>query len=131
MSKIKFDLRSGMGDTIGEYLEDLPLEIDADGEGLWAIVAAGRNFRPQGAELALFVRLILTLLLKWGAVPVRYGPDDAELEWVEQEQYGREPRQIVDAIVAEWRASGGGKPKWEHLWFVTREGLAMARRIGD
>jgi hypothetical protein len=41
---IEFGRRSGMGDTVGEYLEDLPGEIDGDGEGFWAIVSAGFYF---------------------------------------------------------------------------------------
>lgn len=124
---IDLSRRSGMGDTVAEYLEGLPSDIDSDGEGLWAIVPAGENFRFEGAELSAFVRLCVLRLLDAGAVPVRHA-EAGPARWQEQTQYGTTRQAIADGIVAEWLAAGGGNPPLEYLWFVTREVLETARR---
>jgi len=125
---IEFERRSEMGDTVGEYLESLLLEIDGDGEGLWAIVSAGANFNCRGKELSEFVGLCVLFLLKRGAVPVRHA-EAGTMRWEEQTQYGTTRGVIADAIVAEWLESGGGDPPWEYLWFVTRRVLETAKRV--
>lgn len=110
-----------LGDTVAEYLQFLPYEIDGDGEGLWQIVPAGRGFDFAGADLAEFVRLSVMRLLEVG-VPVRHsytGPT----RWLEQKQYGSRANEIADAIVAEWQAAGAVNPPWKWLWFVTRRAL--------
>ena len=85
-------------DTVADYIETRPYDIDGDGEALWRIVPAGRGFGFEGSELAEFVRLCVMRLLEAGAVPVRHGPDDAELEWEEQTQYGATKEQMADLI---------------------------------
>lgn len=115
------------GFTLAQYLEGLPLEIDSDGEGLWAIVPKARGFGFEGGERAEFVRLCVLRLLDAGAVPVRHSPKGEHLLWMEQTQYGSTKDEIADAIVAEWLATGGGDPPWEYLWFVTREVLETDR----
>lgn len=118
---------SALGDTVAEYLEFLPYDLDMDGEGLWRIIPAGRSFGFENGNLTEFVRLCVVRLLESGGVPVRHA-DDGVLEWREQTQYGSGKDQIADAIVAEWLATGGGNPEWEWLWFVTRNVLKTARR---
>lgn len=124
---IDLERRSGLGDTVAEYLETLPYELDGDGEGLWAIVPAGKSFRFEGADLVEFVRRCVLRLLDVGAVPVRHAKD-GPLLWQEQTQYGQSNEEIADAIVAEWLAAGGGDPPWGWLWFVNRDVLNSARR---
>jgi len=114
--------RSGLGDTVTQYLETLPYELDGDGVGFWTIVPAGRSFRFEGADLAEFVRRSVLRLLDVEGLPVRYA-DDGPLQWQEQKQYGKTKEEIADAIVAEWLAAGGGDPPWSWLWFVTRDVL--------
>jgi hypothetical protein len=97
-------------DTVADYIETRPYDIDGDGEALWRIIPTGRGFGFEGPELAEFVRLCVMRLLEAGAVPVRHGPHDAELQWKEQTQYGTKKEEIADAIIAEWLASGGGDP---------------------
>ena len=117
---------SPMGDTVEEYAEKIPYEIDSDGEGLWSIVPTGRNFGYDGEDLKDFVRLCLLSLFKAGGIPVRHG-ETLGMRWIEQKQYGAEPNEIADAIIAEWQAAGGGDPPWEWLWFVTRDVLQTAK----
>jgi hypothetical protein len=116
-----------LGDTVAEFIETLPYEIDGDGESLWHIVPAGRNFGFAGADLTEFVRLCILRLLKAGAVPVRHY-NAGVLEWREQTQYESTPDAKADSIVAEWLATGGGNPPWEYLWFVTPRVLETAKR---
>lgn len=119
--------RSALGDTVADYLEFLPYEIDGDGEGLWGIVPAGRSFGFSGDDLSEFVQRAVVRLLEAGGVPVRHANEGTRL-WVEQKQYGTENEAVADAIVAEWLASGGGDPPWEWLWFVTRDVLEKEGR---
>jgi len=116
-----------LGDTVAEFIETLPYEIDGDGESLWHIVPAGRNFGFAGSDLTEFVRLCILRLLGAGAEPVRHNTEGV-LEWREQTQYGTTSAEIADAIVAEWLQGGGGNPKWEYLWFVTPRVLETAKR---
>lgn len=46
--------RRNLGDTAEEYLEELALFLDSDGEGLWAIVPAGKSFGFGGPDLSEF-----------------------------------------------------------------------------
>lgn len=115
-----------LGDTVEEYAATIPYEIDGDGESLWKIVPGGRSFGYDGEDLKAFVRLCLLSLFKAGAVPVRHG-EAPGMRWIEQKQYGAEPNEMADAIIAEWQAAGGGDPQWEWLWFVTRDVLRAAK----
>ena len=114
-------------ETVGEYIQGVPYEVDGDGEGLWGIVPDGRSFGFEGVDLQLFVRLCILRLLDVGGVPVRHATR-GEMRWEEQKQFGTKQDQIADAIIAEWQAAGGGDPPWEWLWFVTRRVLETSRR---
>lgn len=119
--------RRSLGDSVAEWLQTLPYEIDGYGEGLWKIVPAGESFGFEGADLAEFVKRSVLRLLDVGGIPVRHA-DDGPLLWLEQMQYGQTKEEMADAIVAEWLAAGGGDPPWGWLWFVTRDVLNSARR---
>lgn len=125
---IDINRRHPGGYTLAEYLQGLPLEIDSDGEGLWAIVPKARGFGFEGVEREAFVRLCVLRLLEAGAVPALHRPLTEPMEWIEQRQYGTTKDEIADAVVAEWLAKGGGDPPWNDLWFVTREVLENDRR---
>lgn len=125
---IDMSFRRELGDTVAEYLETLPYEVDSDGEGLWAIVPGGRSFGFFGADLEEFVALSVGRLLDVGCRPVRHA-NQGKLRWIEQKQYGGTKEDIVRAVVAEWQVKlGGGDPPWEWLWFVTPKVLSNATR---
>ena len=119
---IDLNKRRRLGDTVAEYLETLPYEIDGDGDGVWEFVPAGRSFGFEGADLVDFVRLNVLRLLDVGCAPVRHS-DAGPMRWIEQKQFGTDKNEIADAIVAEWQAAGAVNPPWEWLWFVTRRVL--------
>jgi hypothetical protein len=124
---IDLQRRSPLGDTVAEFIETLPYEIDGDGEGFWGIVPRARTWGFKGGDLTEFVRLCVLRLLEAGAVPVRHA-ESGPLRWQEQTQYGTTNEDVADAIIAEWLESGGGDPPWEYLWFVTRGVLETAKR---
>lgn len=107
-----------LGDTVAEYVETLPYELDGDGVGFWVIVPAGRSFGFAGQDLAEFVRLCIERLIDVGGIVARFA-DHGPRRWVEQVGFGRSKSEIAAAIVAEWQMHGGGDPDWESLWFVT------------
>ncbi len=119
--------RRNLGDTAEEYLEELALFLDSDGEGLWAIVPAGKSFGFGGPDLSEFVKCCVLRLLSAQGIPVRHAGSGVLL-WREQTHYGNTHEEIADAIVGEWLAAGGGSPEWGWLWFVTRDVLKTARR---
>jgi hypothetical protein len=119
---IDLERLSSLGDTVADFLNTLPYEIDGDGEGLWSLVPTGRSFEFEGADLKEFVRISVLRILYVGGVPVRHS-ENGPLRWLEQKQHGTERDQIANAIIAEWQAAGGGDPPWEWLWFVSRRVL--------
>ena len=125
---INMNSRRQLGDSVAEYLVTLPYEINSDGEGLWAIVLAGRSFGLSGSELKEFVELSVGRLIDVGGRPVRHA-NQGKQRWIEQTQYGDTKEDIVREVVAEWLADLGGRdPPWEWLWFVTPKVLQNAER---
>ncbi|MFA5951347.1 MAG: hypothetical protein WC807_13790 [Hyphomicrobium sp.] len=118
--------RRQLGDSVSEFIDTIPYFLDSDGESLWHIVPGGRSFGFEGDDLTEFVRLCVLRLLNTGGIPVRHA-EEGELNWTEQAQYGTTTDEIANAIVAEWLAKGGGDPKWDWLWFVTRRVLHTSR----
>jgi hypothetical protein len=110
------------GRTVDEWIADRLRELDVtavgpnDPVGMWLIVPAGRyDFGLQGEVLVAFVRRTVLALLRAGAMPVTR--DDAPVGWRVLEEYGRNPDEIADAVIAEWLASGGGDPD-DKVWFA-------------
>ena len=91
-------------------------ELESDGIALAVIVADGRyGFDLLGDDLIVFVRRCLTAMLEAGAKPV-IGGGGTRYYWIEQPRYGSNPREIVDNVIAEWRAKGD--PDHGGLWFA-------------
>lgn len=110
------------GRTVDEWIADRLRELDVaevgpnDPVGMWLIVPSGRyDFGLQGEVLVAFVRRTLLALLRAGAMPVVR--DDAPAGWRVLGQYGANPDEIADAVIAGWLASGGGDPD-DTVWFA-------------
>ncbi len=107
------------GETVEEWLDMLPYELEGDATGLWTIIPAGRHdFGLTGDDLIEFTRRGLLALLREGAKPV-HGSKEALSGWELAEGYGDTPEQIAEAVIVEWLASGGGDPDVSALWFAT------------
>jgi hypothetical protein len=106
-------------DTVGEWIHFLPAHLDDIGVGLHAIVQTGRHgFELNVSELLEFVRRSLTALLKHGAKPRHWGsfshPDRNIML-----HYGNDTdEEIVEGVIADWLASGGGDLEWGDFWFA-------------
>ena len=106
------------GESVAEWLDMLPYELERDATGLWTIIPVGRHdFGLTGDDLLEFTRRGLLVLLRNGAKPV-HGSREALSGWELAEGYGDTPEQIAEAVIAEWLASGGGDPDVSALWFA-------------
>ncbi|MEN6586584.1 MAG: hypothetical protein ABFE02_11150 [Sulfuricella sp.] len=116
------------GDTIAEYIEKVPNELQIDAVGLWQVVPVGRyDFDLHGEELVDYVRRNIYALLERGAKPV-VGATDGVHYWELQTQYGSTSEEIVNAVVTEWLAAGGGDPDPGGLWFALPELCEAAKK---
>ena len=107
------------GETVAEWLETFPNELDNDAIGLWTIIPMGRRgFGLTGADLIEFTHRALLALPHRGARPV-YGSWDAPSGWVIAEGYGETPEQIAQAVMDRWLLWGGGDPDVSAPWFAT------------
>lgn len=94
-------------------------ELDVDAVGLWQIIPVGRHeFGLQGDALVDFIRRSLLAHFGYGARPVMHVPG-SEFLWTVQHQYGDEPSQMTEAIIAEWDAGGRLDPDPGGLWLAT------------
>ena len=115
------------GNTVSERVAMYPEELPVDAVGLWQIIPFGRDsFGFEGDELTDFARRCITALLERGARPVRGGGNTA-YDWILQPQYGSTTEEIVEAVIAEWLASGGGDPDPGDLWFALPEFYEMRK----
>lgn len=112
-------VRKLFGDTVSEWIQSLPSDLDDIGVGLHAIVQTGRyGFELKNSELIEFIRKSLYVLLNHGAKPRHWGspskPDrDFELH------YGNDTNdEIVEGVIADWLASGAGDLEWGDFWFA-------------
>jgi hypothetical protein len=109
------------GHTMSEQIALFPGELPIDAVGLWQITPSGReDFGLEGAELVDFVRRSLYALIEAGAKPV-IGGGGTDYYWIVQPQYGNSNSEIVENVIAEWLASGGGDPDPGGLWFALPE----------
>ncbi|MBI4275949.1 MAG: hypothetical protein HY659_14740 [Rhizobiales bacterium] len=109
------------GTPMSEWIARVPNEMPRDAVGLWQIVPAGRRgFGLDGADLVDFVRRCLHALVEHGAKPV-IGGGGTNYEWIYQPQYGQSNSEIVENVIAEWLASGGGDTDPGGLWFALPE----------
>jgi len=112
-------VRKLFGDTVSEWIQSLPSDLDDIGVGLHAIVQTGRyGFELKNSELIEFIRKSIYVLLKHGAKPRHWGspskPDrDFELH------YGNDTNEeIVEGVITDWLASGAGDLEWGDFWFA-------------
>jgi len=107
------------GRTASEWIALLPTDLDDIGVGMSAIIGAGRqSFGFEGNALVDFVRRSLYALVERGATPRHWGsPSDPQRDI--PLHYGSDSNaEIVEGVIADWLASGGGDLEWGDFWFA-------------
>ena len=107
------------GTAISDWISALPNDIDDIGIGLTLVVMTGRhNFGLKGSELIEFVRRCIYALLERGGRPRHWGSISHPNRNVEL-HYGNDTHEeIVEGVIADWLASGGGDLEWGDFWFA-------------
>lgn len=109
------------GVPMSEYIVQVANELPDDAVGMWQIVPGGRyGFGLEGEALTDYVRRCIAELLSRGAIPVIGGADKGYY-WIHQPQYGTQPEEIVEGVVAEWLANGARDEDPGGLWFALPE----------
>jgi hypothetical protein len=120
------------GRALSDWISTLPkaYELDDDvGIGLTTIVQTGKyDFGLEGAALIDFIRRSLRTLVEQGARPSHWrAPEGIPLH------YGNDsPEEIVEGVIADWLASGGGDLEWGDFRFTLPkyDALYDKRRLG-
>jgi hypothetical protein len=97
----------------------IPNELNDIGVGLYSVIYDGRyGFGLEGPALVDFVRRSLHALVERGAVPRQWGsPSDPQRNI--PLHYGSDtPDEIVEGVIADWLAAGGGDLEWGDFWFA-------------
>jgi hypothetical protein len=109
------------GDRMSDYIVQVANELPDDAVGMWQIVPGGRRgFGLEGEALTDYVRRCIAELLSRGAIPVIGGADKGYY-WIHQPQYGTQPAEIIEGVVAEWLANGARDEDPGGLWFALPE----------
>jgi hypothetical protein len=104
--------------TVGDWLENMPNELDVDAIGLWQIIPTGtREFGLAGLQLEEFIERAVLAILDRGAVPVK-GNSNPEIGWRRFNDYGISKREITDNLVRFWLYNANREPDVEDLWFI-------------
>lgn len=105
--------------TMRDWIDHVPKELDDIGVGLAELLDDGKyGFGLDGAALVDFIRRSLHALLDKGAKPRHWGspshPDRNVML-----HYGNDTNdEIVEGVIADWLASGGGDLEWGDFWFA-------------
>jgi hypothetical protein len=106
------------GNTVGEWVYYLPAHLDDIGIGLDAIVQAGRyGFEFESAELIEFLRRSIRVLVGEGAKPLHLS-SRTHFDRRVMLHYGKSTEEIVEGVIADWLAGGGGDLEWGDFCFA-------------
>ena len=107
------------GETISEWIPLMANQLNDIGIGLRSIIYDGRKeFGLEGSALVDFVRRSLYVLVERGAKPRHWGkPGDPDRNI--PLHYGADSsREIVEGVIADWLAGGGGDLEYGDFWFA-------------
>jgi hypothetical protein len=104
---------------ITEWIACTPNDLDDIGVGLAGILDDGRHgFGLEGSELIDFVRRSLYVLVERGAKP-RHWCSPSQIDRNVLLHYGNDTNdEIVEGVIADWLASGGGDLEYGDFWFA-------------
>lgn len=108
-------LKAGISDA--DWIQRALNEAKNDPVGMWQIVKVGREgFGLSHSALEDFVQRFVLEMVAGGAGPV-IGDRSATSGWVGTTKYGVEPKDVANALVAEWKSSGID-PDVDGIWFA-------------
>lgn len=118
------DLRHiAYGTPILRWIQDRAGSARHEFETFSAIVSAGRHgYKLEGDELVEFARRCLYAMLEAGAKPVVFTTGDGP-QFRLTDVYGTANDEIVEMIIAEWLADGGGDLPWGVYPFTFPENI--------
>lgn len=108
------------GTPILEWIETIPAGIEDDHVSLWAILGAARGYGLDHEETIEFARRSIGSLLDAGAVPVVVTGVDSPM-FAPTDRFGTRRDEIIDAVIADWLANGGGELDWGDYAFTFPE----------
>jgi len=85
---------------------------------------AARSFSLTAPAREAFVRLCLHDVLAHGGLPLRLIGGPGAWGWAVEDRYGTDPDDIVDGVIADWKAAGAPTGRWGEWWFGPRELVA-------
>jgi hypothetical protein len=116
--KIEKIRRQFYGDSPDRWIALVPTGLNDIGVGLSAVVQAGRRgFRLEGSALIEFIRRALYALVERGAKPRHWGTIENPDRDIPLHYGGDSNSEIVEGVIADWLASGGGDLQWGDFWF--------------
>ena len=117
-------------ETLGEWLEGKPKELDVDATPLDSVVGNLRlGFGLSGVDLDEAVRECLTNIVARGARPIQghNNGDGTSGYWTHVTRFGDEAAGIVEGVITEWHDAGVDPDIgdiWFALpWFIESEGV--------
>ena len=108
------------GTPILAWIETSAAAIEDDHESLWRILAAAKGYGLDREETIEFARRCIGSLLDAGAVPVVFTGVDSPM-FAPTDRFGTRNDEIVEAVVADWLANGGGDLDWGDYPFTFPE----------
>ncbi len=116
------------GRPMGEWIALTPYALNDIGVGMHGIIDNGRyGFGLEGPSLVDFVRRSLRTLVARGAVPRHWGKPGAPDRNIPLHYGSDTPDEIVEGVIADWLAGGGGDLEWGDYWFALPKTFKDAR----
>lgn len=99
------------GTPILEWIETMADAIEDDHVSLWGILAGAEGYYLDREETIEFARRCIGSLLDAGAVPVVITGMDSPM-FAPTDRFGTQRDEIIEAVIADWLANGGGELDW-------------------
>ncbi|WP_156381403.1 hypothetical protein [Aurantimonas sp. Leaf443] len=110
------------GGTAKKWIEDIPLSIEDDHVSLFKLDIISQGFGFTEEERFEFIRRCMRSLLDAGAVAVDLTGETYPL-FKATTRWGTEREEIIEAIIADWQARGGGELDWGEYPFTWPENI--------
>ncbi|GGD93273.1 hypothetical protein GCM10011390_10060 [Aureimonas endophytica] len=110
--------------TASEWIRRIPLDIEDDRVSLWDLLGIAGGLGLDTATRVEFISHCLRSLLDAGAVPV----EPTMWAWPpfrRTDRFGTKRDEIVENVIADWQARGGGDLEWGEYPFTFPENFEI------